>query len=330
MRRVHRAAVAAPKSLLAAGAGSKELTKVRAYRLLPPPPPPPPGGPAAKAKSFTYKAYKGDDVHAALETLFHGKCAYCETLYTASAPVDVEHYRPKGAVAEDEAHGGYWWLAMQWENLLPSCIDCNRKRGQILITPSTSLAVLAATAKPAVSQAGKKDSFPLGAAGLRAVAEATDFSAEHPLLLNPCNEDPAASLAYSFDPGHPAGLMIPAGDLVSQERGAVSIQIYGLNRQKLVEDRTRLLRRLEFLGDQIIELAESVEALTTPEASLALLGTPAAGVASKLQLLLDRTIAEMKSLSAETMPYSSLSAAWLETFKTRIRTTLTNLRPAAL
>jgi len=318
MRRVDRTTVGVPKSLLEGGAGPKELTKVREHRLLPPATPP------AKEKSFTYKAYKGDDVRAALETLFHGKCAYCETLYASSAPVDVEHYRPKGAVAEDEAHGGYWWIAMDWENLLPSCIDCNRKRGQILITPSTSLAVLAATAKPAVTQAGKKDSFPLSATGIRSMAEETDFSAEQPLLLNPCSEDPAASLAYSFDPGHPAGLMIPAGDLVSQERGAVSIQVYGLNRQKLVEDRTRLLRRLEFLGDQVIELAEAVEALSTPAAKLALQGTPAAGVASKLQLLLDRTIAEMKSLAAETMPYSSLSEAWLEIFKTRIRATLTD------
>ena len=43
-----------------------------------------------------------------LDLLFHGKCAYCETFYSASAPVDVEHYRPKGAVSEDPSHPGYY------------------------------------------------------------------------------------------------------------------------------------------------------------------------------------------------------------------------------
>ncbi|MEF9674035.1 hypothetical protein QNM99_25505 [Pseudomonas sp. PCH446] len=45
--------------------------------------------------------------------------------------MDVEHYRPKGAVSEDASHPGYWWVAMDWDNLLPSCIDCNRKRKQV-------------------------------------------------------------------------------------------------------------------------------------------------------------------------------------------------------
>lgn len=311
MRRVDRASVGTPKSLLPGGAGPKELVKARNHRNAPP-------QPGEKKKSFEYTAYKGDDVRAALEKLFHGKCAYCETVYAASAPVDIEHYRPKGAVAEDPTHGGYWWIAMQWDNLLPSCIDCNRQRGQVLVEPSTSLAALAATAKPTISQAGKKDSFPLAFTGVRELAEGTNFSSEHALLINPCRDDPASSLMYSFDPAYPAGLILPTGDEDQRKRGAVSIQIYGLNRLKLVQDRTRVLRCLEFLGDLVIDISASIEDLETPAAKALLLGTPAEGVASRLHLLRDRTLAEIKSFAADDAPYSSMTKAWLEYFKMRI------------
>lgn len=140
MRRVHRTSVAAPASLQPGGAGASELIRARTHIARPIPA-------GATKKSFEYAAYKKDDVRTALDQLFHGKCAYCETSYAASAPVDIEHYRPKGGVSEAPVHGGYWWIAMQWENLLPSCIDCNRKRGQTIVEASTSLSVLAATAQ---------------------------------------------------------------------------------------------------------------------------------------------------------------------------------------
>lgn len=307
MRRVNRSAVDTPKSLLPGGAGEDELKAARAHHDDTDP----------KKKAFKYRVYKRADVHAALEALFNGKCAYCETSYAASAPVDVEHYRPKGAVAEDETHGGYWWIAMDWENLLPSCIDCNRRRGQKLFVVSESLAASAANAKPVAGQAGKKDSFPLAVTGVRAVYQATDFTDEHALLIDPCRDDPKASLTYSFDPAHPAGLIVPKGDPRQKVRGATSIQIYGLNRLKLVQDRTRLLRRLEFLGDFVLELAASIEDLEAPKVVAAIAGTPAEGVASKLRLLRDRTLAELKAAAGDGEAYSSMASAWLEQFKAR-------------
>ncbi|KTT65393.1 HNH endonuclease [Sphingomonas sanguinis] len=309
MRKVARDAVHAPKSLLPGEAGPKELLAAVEHR----------GKPQPK-KAFEYKAYKRADVRLALEQLFHGKCAYCETSYSATAPVDIEHYRPKGAVAEDPAHGGYWWVAMDWDNLLPSCIDCNRKRGQRIFEVSTNLEELARTSKPVSGQAGKKDSFPLAGSGARAVYNAMDFSDEHALLLNPCRDDPASSLAYSFDPKYPAGLILPAGDQPHAERGAVSIQVYGLNRQKLVEDRTRLLRRLEYLGDMVIDLASSIQELEDPAVAATLAGTPAAGVAARLRLLRDRTLAEIKATTADDAPYSSMARAWFGRFKTQFLT----------
>jgi len=44
-----------------------------------------------------------------LQELFHSTCAYCESTITHTAFGDVEHYRPKGKVAEDPDHPGYYW-----------------------------------------------------------------------------------------------------------------------------------------------------------------------------------------------------------------------------
>ncbi|MFN2944757.1 HNH endonuclease, partial [Escherichia coli] len=76
MRRVDRSSVKPPPSLLVGGAGPVELSDARSHRAAVPPP-------GEKKKEFIYKAYKSADVRSALEKLFHGKCAYCETYYAA-------------------------------------------------------------------------------------------------------------------------------------------------------------------------------------------------------------------------------------------------------
>lgn len=308
MRYVDRETEDHPRSLQAGQAGTRELDRLRLHIQDPDP----------EKKSFSYSAYKADDVRAALEALFHGKCAYCETAYAASQPVDIEHYRPKGAVAEDSDHGGYWWIAMAWDNLLPSCIDCNRKRGQIIAETSTSLEQLAANSKPLLVQSGKHDSFPLAGTGARAQAEEADFSGEHPLLLNPCIDNPPDFLAYRFNRAQPAGLIFPAGDEAARERGAVSVQVFGLNRLALVQDRTRLLRHLEFLGGLVIDLTGSIEDLEAPNMVALLAGSPAENVASRLRLLRDRTLAEIRSFAADESPYAAMATAWIEDFKARL------------
>ena len=124
------------------------------------------------AKGF--QAYKGDGVRETLTKVFHGKCAYCETYYAAAQPADIEHFRPKGGVTivgSKPQPPGYWWLASNWLNLLPSCIDCNRPRKQDFPAgiPKT---------------AGKANRFPIGSERTRAVAEG-DEAKERRLLLHP-------------------------------------------------------------------------------------------------------------------------------------------------
>ncbi len=62
--------------------------------------------------SNTSLKYDGEDVKKALGDLYHGKCAYCEQL----SNLEIEHYRPKEA---------YFWLKIEWTNLLYACHDCN-------------------------------------------------------------------------------------------------------------------------------------------------------------------------------------------------------------
>lgn len=55
-----------------------------------------------------------------------------------------------------------------------------------------------------------------------------------------------------------------------------------------------MLRKLQFLGDLITELAESITALEEPATQRLLMGTPAAGVATRLRLLQDRLLSELR------------------------------------
>lgn len=146
---------------------------------------------------------------------FHGKCGYCEALVFGSQHGDIEHYRPKRAVTDEHdvpvrvgghPHPGYFWLAYDATNLLLSCVTCNQY----------SVALSG-------SRLGKANRFPI--LGQRALNR-QDVSAEQPLLLHPCIDDPAAHLELDRRTGCLLG---------RDRRGDVSIGVLGLNREPLPE-----------------------------------------------------------------------------------------------
>ncbi|MBO9452694.1 hypothetical protein J7426_20660 [Tropicibacter sp. R16_0] len=305
-----------------------------------------------KTKSFTFKTYKRPEIKQLLQDMFHGKCAYCETFYSAAQPMDVEHYRPKGAVSEDDDHDGYWWLAMKWDNLLPSCIDCNRKRKQITPVGDVRQVALIQNGTPEFSQSkvlasGKKDSFPITETGERIFDAPTGAKdnlialsspgllKEEPLLLNPCNDRPEAHLTHHFTsvtesvdgaPPAPVSFMLPAtlpdgdgdtfrGDDDLSLKGAVSIHVYGLNRLDLVQARTELLRRLEFLKSVIVQLhalADEIEEATSTEAHISAL---LAKSTTKIRALADQITEEIAVMARDEAPYASMVQAWRAKFK---------------
>jgi len=311
MRAAPRGKKPSPKSLSNKNkAGETELERARAHYT----------GVQMQKETFTFAAYKADEVKQRLDELFFGKCAYCESRYASTAPVDVEHFRPKGAV-EGTTHPGYWWIAMAWDNLLPSCIDCNRKRKQITPRPSSSLVTLDAASRSFsaghVVQSGKKDSFPV--TGTHVLPEGSDFASEGALLLDPCRDDPSLHLEFYVDRANPISLVLPRligpaegaapGPPSASVRGAVSIQVYGLNRLGLVQDRTRVLRHLDFLETLIVELGEIIERLSDPAL---------ADAVRRLQLLQERILQEIKMMAEPQAPYSAMVAAWIVAFKAHL------------
>ncbi|MGY1618487.1 HNH endonuclease [Geodermatophilus sp. SYSU D00691] len=152
-----------------------------------------------------------------LENVFFHKCAYCERkLYKQS--VDAEHYRPKAGVRWAKAQGhdivkvvrsdgteaphpGYFWLALDWRNLVPACEGCNARDGKLNQFPVAK--THAAVASPPVPHPA---------------FQALDL-AEEPLLLHPFVDDPTLHLRFG-EFGEVVGLT---------EKGRISIQVYDLN-----------------------------------------------------------------------------------------------------
>ncbi|NZD63149.1 endonuclease [Rhizobium sp. WYCCWR 11290] len=323
MRRVDRSLVSAPAVLVGdKSRGGKELAKATVFfeaQARAEAAAATTGAPAAapktrtkKENSFEFSAYSDEAVKYALDKLFFGKCAYCESRYANQAPVDVEHYRPKGRIAGVANHPGYWLLAMVWDNLLPSCIDCNRRRWQDLPQFPESLAqLLAAPEMQGVKASlGKQDLFPIaGAARATAAVPGID---EQPDLINPCVDDPAEHLVFHVDRGDPLGLVLPAfKDDVPSRRGLTSIHVYGLNRLGLVQERTRILRKLDFLSRLVDEIGKISETL------LASRDQKNKTMGARLDLLLNQILDEIRAMAEPDQPYSSLVKAWSKTLETK-------------
>lgn len=175
----------------------------------------------AKADSenheFDAGIYAADIVRAALEELFHDKCAYCEHPLPET-DWNVEHFRPKGRVAENKNHPGYYWLAYDWANLYPSCVPCNQRRKD---KPRWGDLTYGVTG-------GKADQFPLVDGNTQVTTPNGNISKEKKLLLDPCSDDPERHLTYLVN-----------GEIVGRDQyGEVTIQICNLTRKRL-RDRRR-------------------------------------------------------------------------------------------
>ena len=170
-------------------------------------------------EKFDFKSAVWSDLKDYLCVLFHGKCAYCDGKFDRNDWGDVEHYRPKRKVTDKDNvaldHPGYYWLAYQTTNLLPSCKLCNQGKG-------------------------KANQFPIDAAGIRVAEPAGDLAAEKPLLLNAYTHDPVEHLKYVA--GIVAGAVDKSLGTVGSldQLGEVSTNIYWLNRPTLIEYRRKL------------------------------------------------------------------------------------------
>ncbi len=201
--------------------------------------------------SYPYERYRDREVKRALRQLFDGKCAYCESVYAGTQPMDVEHWRPKGEVHRQGTkvkEPGYYWLASTWNNLLPSCIDCNRARSQYDILRQEIISL------------GKANQFPIR--GPRClprpdsdptnITQQLNLLNEQPLLINPCVDLPEEFFTYDG-----RGVILPrpaAGH--ERERAQASIRVYALNRSDLVSERLAMRKIVDHRLGLIATLAK--------------------------------------------------------------------------
>lgn len=180
--------------------------------------------------SFEFAVYK--EVRDVLNNIFSFKCAYCESKYEAVAPVDVEHYRPKAAVRHKgkRKKPGYYWLAAEWSNLLPSCIECNRS--------------------------GKGNKFPIENEENRA-SKPDEESREKRLLLDPSRDFPEKHLEYLDE-----GLIRPRKPISGNEsrKGSESIRVYGLQRSGLVNQRNDRLTLIKMQMRTVLRVIKQLDA----------------------------------------------------------------------
>jgi uncharacterized protein (TIGR02646 family) len=165
--------------------------------------------------SFDDAVLADPEVRAALTSTCAGKCAYCETPLAEQAML-VDRFRPaSGALALDGtlSPDHYWWLAYAWENLYPSCAECQSFKG-------SRFPVREQRAAPGTTGEALRD--------------------ERPLLLEPREDDPEQHLVYAED-----------GSVASTtEEGRATIEILGLNRAQLLASRRDALAQVRREWDE--------------------------------------------------------------------------------
>lgn len=226
----------------------------------------------------TFRRYKEHDVKEALFGMSQGKCAYCEG-YVEKGSLEVEHYRPKGSV-EGSDHPGYWWLALNWKNLLPACAACNKEYLQHIVTANMSVEEVEELKRKTRKQLyGKGTHFPVSRARRTAAsdrirgqlhgsanrstlsrAQFTSLSDGHflegPLIIDPTRVDPEPHLRWRSDTAY--SVVEPATvDGSPSDLGVATINCVALNRIDLVKTRTQVLQVLQTQRIQIMDDLEN-------------------------------------------------------------------------
>lgn len=176
---------------------------------------------------------------------FYGRCAYCESPIADTQYIQVEHFRPKAGVKDENGkvinlkdengidtgkpHLGYYWLAYDWRNLLPSCAICNQPKSILF---------------PVVGQHAQVPNEEVN---------------EKPLLINPISELEEDNPEHHLSIDSETGIMYAVKE---SPRGAMCIKLFRLNeRDQLVNERKKI--RI-IANSMIIELREALQKIGDP------------------------------------------------------------------
>ena len=191
------------------------------------------------------------DVRSQVASLTSGRCAYCGKKIIRSS-LQIEHYRPKGRVDIDQEKivPGYYWLAADWNNLLPSCQFCNGSKNVVVVSSDGNNLV--------ESVIGKGNRFPIVNDCRSDSLEVFCDLDEQPLIYNPTCDDPDDLFSYHLVSGN--YLIVRAKDSgvdsISMQRAECSINILGLNEVELTKERLDVYRRCK---RQVEKLNEAID-----------------------------------------------------------------------
>lgn len=178
------------------------------------------------------------EIKKSILAMGNGKCSYCGQTTKKDVRLDVEHYRPIGAVVYNRKlkfEFGYYWLSAEWENLLPSCSPCNS-----LDTREIFDHVAKTWSDCSV---GKGNRFPLYSNNPKhGPSPSMNISHEIPLIYNPANINPCHLFDFEKFSDIKCGKFIfvkPHHSCTSLQKqiASTTIDILGLNRMQLCKDR---------------------------------------------------------------------------------------------
>jgi hypothetical protein len=182
---------------------------------------------------------------------------------------------------------GYYWLAASWDNLLPSCIDCNRERMQKI--PDE-----AEPTKLKIIKVGKANHFPLVDEAQRRLSHKSK-KREEPLILDPTLDKPEKHLEFTAE-----GIVRPA--LIRKKpspKGGASIKVYALQRIGLVQERRARARMVLAQMQRVQEQIEDFKLRPNDK---------------QLEQRLNRELAELKRYTQPEEPYAGMARQIVKNF----------------
>lgn len=209
--------------------------------------------------------YNHKTVLKRLEAIHHNKCSFCETRIRPVDTPQVEHYRPKNSVKDDDDHPGYYWLGHEWNNLLLACPACNKAKLDNFPIQGDRV-----TAPELLSDGSLNRN--------RCRPDAPPLSNERPFLVNPAIENP--ELHFQFHPdGRIEGL---------STRGQKSIKLCKLDRKSLDLDRKKVLD--DYMTDLDEKFAGYTEGILTDEGLAYFVGKTVARIKREIKAELKYTL----------------------------------------
>jgi predicted ATP-binding protein involved in virulence len=205
---------------------------------------------AQRRRPFDSKPLSDAKPH--LAKIFHRKCAYCESPISPIEVGDIGFFRPRAEATGLLSVPGsgadlprstrsdpdaYWWLAYEWDNLRLVCSVCERN---------------------------KRNRFPVAATRAQAEARGAELLTERAVLIDPCADRPEQYLVFDE-----AGLVrgqVPDSEAARAafpdiDRGAVTIDIIGLNRPRLVSARYEHLQNMRKLWTSWLRAGAPIDRL---------------------------------------------------------------------